>query len=309
MEVGVKFRRQTMKVSVTYDGTQGRVTGAGAYKYQELVTLKADTIFGYDFAYWELEDGTTQTGDTYSFHIESARDIRAVFQKHKFEVKVDWKEPTYGTVDGAGEYPYLTTATIIATAKTGYVFSRWSDDAPYGSTRTYIVKKDSTFTAIFDKADRYVKLASNTAMGTTQGTGVYKYLDPVKIEAVPNYGYEFSHWSNYADGVDTVSKEQNYQFNIKKDLSLHAIFKIKQFTITVQTADGDLSGYVQEKDNATNKGSRIEIKVDYGKTITVTAGASYGYEFSHWQDNVGGSERTIIVEGDSTLTATFKRRR
>lgn len=309
MEVGVKFRRQTMKVSVTYDGTQGRVTGAGAYKYQELVTLKADTIFGYDFAYWELEDGTTQTGDTYSFHIESARDIRAVFQKHKFEVKVDWKEPTYGTVDGAGEYPYLTTATIIATAKTGYVFSRWSDDAPYGSTRTYIVKKDSTFTAIFDKADRYVKLASNTAMGTTQGTGVYKYLDPVKIEAVPNYGYEFSHWSNYADGVDTVSKEQNYQFNIEKDLSLHAIFKIKQFTITVQTADGDLSGYVQEKDNATNKGSRIEIKVDYGKTITVTAGANYGYEFSHWQDNVGGSERTIIVEGDSTLTATFKKKK
>ncbi len=307
MEVGVKFRRQTMRVSVTYDGTQGRVTGAGSYKYGDLVTLKADTIFGYDFAYWELEDGTQQTGDTYSFNIESARDIRAVFQKHKFEVKVDWKEPAYGFVDGAGEYPYLTTASIIATANTGYVFSRWSDDAPYGSTRTYIVRKDSTFTAIFDKADMYVKLASNTAMGTTRGTGKYKYLDPVKLEALPNYGYEFSHWSNYADGVDTVSKDQNYSFNIQSDLSLYAIFKIRQFTITVQTADGDVSGYVQDKNNATNKGSQITITADYGRTVTFTTGANYGYEFSHWQDDIGGSERSVIVEKDSTFTATFKK--
>lgn len=63
---------------------------------------------------------------------------------------------TGGTVSGGGTYNYNASATLKATANSGYHFVKWSDGNT-SATRTVTVTKDATYTATFAQ-DPYLNL-------------------------------------------------------------------------------------------------------------------------------------------------------
>ena len=67
-----------------------------------------------------------------------------------YTVTVSSANTSMGTVSGGGEYEEGTTATVTATPKSGYKFTKWSD----GTTKnpyTFTVTKNVTLTAYFEK--------------------------------------------------------------------------------------------------------------------------------------------------------------
>lgn len=81
---------------------------------------------------------------------------------------------TGGTVSGGGTYNYNASATLKATANSGYHFVKWSDGNT-SATRTVTVTKDATYTATF-KQDPYLNLDKTSlefeASGGTQTVNV-----------------------------------------------------------------------------------------------------------------------------------------
>lgn len=81
---------------------------------------------------------------------------------------------TGGTVSGGGTYNYNASATLKATANSGYHFVKWSDGNT-SATRTVTVTKDATYTAIFEQ-DPYLNLDKTSlkfeASGGTQTVNV-----------------------------------------------------------------------------------------------------------------------------------------
>ena len=59
--------------------------------------------------------------------------------------------PDHGTVTGAGNYAAGATATIKATAKSGFAFQKWSD-GDINATRNIVVNEDITLVATFKAA-------------------------------------------------------------------------------------------------------------------------------------------------------------
>lgn len=63
-------------------------------------------------------------------------------------------------------------------------------------------------------------VSDDDSMGTTSGSGLYYENTNVKIKAIPNIGYEFSHWS---DGDTNVERT----IIVNSDITLTAYFKQK----------------------------------------------------------------------------------
>lgn len=106
------------------------------------------------------------------------------------------------------------------------------------------------------------------------------------INAIPNYGYHFSHWSN-------GSEDNPLNINLSSDTSLVAFFESNEFILTAIPNDTTLG---------TVTGSGIYLN---GSTVTVTAIPSHGNRFDRWSDNTFLVNKTFIITQDTQLVAIF----
>ena len=67
----------------------------------------------------------------------------------QYTITVNANDTTMGTVTGGGVYEANATATLTATANTGYKFVKWQDGNT-SNPRTITVTKDETYTATFE---------------------------------------------------------------------------------------------------------------------------------------------------------------
>ena len=134
----------TTNVSPTGAGT---VTGGGIYPEGTTVTLTATANSGYTFSQWQ--DGSTTNPLTIT--VTQNATYTAFFaevQPTYYTITTNVSPTGAGTVSGGGTYPEGATATLTATANSGYTFSQWQD----GSTtnpRTITVTQNATYTAFF----------------------------------------------------------------------------------------------------------------------------------------------------------------
>ena len=178
------------------------------------------------------------------------------------------------------------TATIYATALTGYHFLQWNDGIT-ANPRTIPMTQDSSFTAIFVVNNSYITVhANDSTMGSVSGTGLYGYNAPVTLTATAYSGYHFLRWS------DGNTQNPRYLAAVR-DSSFTAIFVSNVSTITVANANPGMGNV---------GGSGVYY---YQNLVSITATANYGYHFVQWNDGNTQNPRTIIVSQDSTFTAFF----
>lgn len=107
------------------------------------------------------------------------------------------------------------------------------------------------------------------------------------IQATPNYGYHFDHWSTGStQNLDTV--------HLTGDCTITAYFAKNQYTIT---------GLTNQNERGTVIGSAT---VNYLDNVTLTAMANYGYHFTHWSDGNTENPRQVSATQNKTIYAYFE---
>lgn len=134
--------------TVTFDGNGGTPSqSSSSFYYNEVLgTLPTVTRTGYTFKGWStsangpvnISTTTKVTGDVTYY---------AIWQINSYTLTVT--AGTGGTVSGSGTYNYGETATLKATASSGYHFVKWSDGNT-NANRTVTVTGNATYTAIFE---------------------------------------------------------------------------------------------------------------------------------------------------------------
>lgn len=122
----------------------------------------------YTFAGWFDTDASTGgTQLTTSTKCTGNKTWYARWTASTRQYKLTVTAGTGGTVSGGGTYNYNASATLKATANSGYHFVKWSDGNT-SATRTVTVTKDATYTATFEQ-DPYLNL--NKTSLTFEATG------------------------------------------------------------------------------------------------------------------------------------------
>ena len=121
-----------------------------------------------------------------------------------------------GSVSGGGVFPSGSPVTLIATANTNtqpYFFTGWTEDGILQSTAdpfVFLVQRDQQLVANFTLPEFTISASNNPPVaGSVTGTGTYFYGSSCTLTAQPDFGYNFSFWSQ---GVNVVSTEPMLTF-------------------------------------------------------------------------------------------------
>ncbi len=204
----------------------GSVVGSGSYNYMSEQTITATANYGYHFTAWS--DGNTNNPRTITLTQDTV--FTALFEKNQYTLTLQSDDVVHGSVIGGGEFDYLDTVAIEATAVEHYHFVHWSD----GNTdnpRQYVITGNDTIVATFAIDTHHVSVEScNIAFGGVEGSGDFEYGTPATVSATAYSGYQFFRWSN----GDTHNP---YTFAVLQDTTLVAIFEAETQDINNVIAD------------------------------------------------------------------------
>jgi len=232
----------------------------------------------------------------------------------KYILKVTVSPPEGGSVSNTGG-SYDTGASVEINAKpaTGYDFIGWSGDAT-GISTSITVKMDSdkTLTATFRKVTQefILAVAVSPASGGSVNITSGKYLPGTQVElkATPASGFQFDSWAG-----DASSNSPTIQITMNSDKKITANFKSSityVLRVTVNPIDagvvairGDVTGSV-----GLGVTSSPFFTTSNGASVTLTATAAPGYEFTGWSGDGIGTAGTIslTMSSDKNVTANFK---
>ncbi|MDE6106224.1 MAG: hypothetical protein K2F84_03945, partial [Bacteroidales bacterium] len=309
-----------IKVTVDPAGA-ARVTGAKTYEKGDEVTLTATVEDAYTFVEWRDKNGVRlSTENPYTFTAATSMEIQAVLrEKDYYSIDVpcvgdDEDENDPGTVsfsDGNdGEWMEGTTVTMTATPAQYYEFVEWQDkDGNRLSTNasySFVITKDTTFTAVFSRLQYTVTLVSNPSKdyGTINGTsgsasdgGTFDAGSKRHLEAKPKSGYEFVKWMS---GTKELGTNPVYEFILTEDITITAYFQEKQ--------ELDIKVTVVPANAGTVTGAG---KIQRGNNAVLTANPGENYKFLYWE-RIDGTQHednpyTLVQpKRDYSFTAHFR---
>jgi hypothetical protein len=139
------FAKNSYTVEVqSSDATIGSASGGGVFEYLDTTVLTATAVTPYHFVRWS--DGNTQ--NPRQFVVTSNAVRTAIFGIDTFNVNLQVDSIAHGTCTGFGNYPYGSTASVVAVPYSGYQFSHWSDGSMF-NPYTFAVVDNVQLTAYF----------------------------------------------------------------------------------------------------------------------------------------------------------------
>lgn len=221
--------------TVILDGMDARFNAKEVTSGTE-VTLQAIPNDCYEFLYWNDGNREKQRVVTVNNDVE----FTAYFSYICKTVTANAEKGGEAYVDDTDEVEVLpgTEVTLEAIADDTYEFSHWND-GNRENPRKVTVYKDADYTAYFSSIVRTITFINVPKDGgiiyvndNQEYSEEFSEGDEVTIEAVPNEGYEFSHWS---DG----NTENPRDVKIEEDTEFVAYF----------VEDGSISTLLQQAQN------------------------------------------------------------
>ena len=251
----------------------GEVFGAGSYEHGAEVGISAIPNEGYNFVRWS--DGNENA--MRNIEVVSDTVLTAEMAINVYDINVFAEN---GTIQGVGKYEYGSDVELVAIPNEGYHFVSWSDGET-STNRNIKVTNDVELTAQFEINVYDVVLT--TENGVVVGAGRYEHGDTIVVSCIPDEGYHFVRWSD-----DNIEAER--EIVVTEDLNLEAETAINVYTITLSAENGVVTG-------AGN--------YEHGAVVAISAEPNEGYHFIGWSDGETVLSRTITVNRDTTLIATF----
>ncbi|MCR4664492.1 MAG: M6 family metalloprotease domain-containing protein [Paludibacteraceae bacterium] len=212
-----------------------------------------------------------------------------------------------------GTYQEGTTVVLIPQPITGYELAGWSGkDASYvknndGVYSISIGKQDYTLEAVWKKQSFIVNIANTPdkkggitlrvdGQTVENGTSV-EYDKTVTLQANPEQGWTFSHWS---DNLTTNPRD----IQVKDNINLTAHFVRQNYSLSVTV---DPEGKADVAIAAQEGGTYDHKAIPYETTMTLTVTPIEGWQFVQWNDNNKMNPRAFNITGDISLTAQLTR--
>jgi len=211
--------------------------------------------------------------------------------------------------DTTGRYWSGRPINVMATANEGYDFTGWTvagvaitggNNANPASFNMPL--NPVTLVANFTIKTYTIEVSANpTTGGTVTGGGRYTHGTSVTVTTIPNVGYNFIGWT---EGIDTVSRDNSYQFIAVDNRNLVANFELKKYNVTVRP-NNPAYGVV-------NIEGGFYGPFDHGSTIDITATTTLSYVFVNWTESGSGTivselpNFTYTVTKNVDLIANFK---
>ncbi|MBW7906381.1 MAG: hypothetical protein LC135_04125 [Phycisphaerae bacterium] len=132
--------------------------------------------------------------------------------------------PGAGTVQGAGDYPEDSLATLVATPSAGFGFLNWTENnvvVSTSATYSFVVNANRTLVANFVPAYTVTTTPAPTYAGGTTGDGVFNQGSIVTVTATAKTGFHFVNWTRYGNPVSNLPV---YTFTATMDMPLVANF-------------------------------------------------------------------------------------
>ncbi|MFC1938005.1 InlB B-repeat-containing protein, partial [Chloroflexota bacterium] len=199
---------------------------------------------------------------------------------------------------GSHVYNAGTVVNLSASPSAGYRFDHWSGNASGTSATTSVtMNSDKVVTANFVRQYTLTMQVSPAGSGMTipsVGSHTYDAGTVVSLNAAPNLGYRFSHWSGDASGT---SRTTSVTMNSNKVVTANFIL---QYILIMQ---------VSPAGGGTTTPSVGSHTYDAGTVVNLTAVPNAGYRFSHWSGDASGATATtsVTMNSDKVVTANFVR--
>ena len=288
--VVAEFEKNSYTVTLE-DSAGGQATiDKNTYLYEEVATVVATADTGYTFVNW-VQDGQVVSSDpTYTFIVTADSTVKPVFSINSYTISLS--SDGNGSVEGAGDYNYSSTATVTASPNTGYYFVNWTEDGDEVSTSatySFTVSGARSLKANFALYSYNIGVTAGDN-GSVTGKGIYYYGESITVKAKPETGYHFVNWT--IDG-NVVSTNANYTFTVTGPTELTANFAINTYTVKFVNDDGTLL-----KEGQFVYGSTAFYHLN--ETPTKKPTVQYTYTFAGWDKKLG------TVTDDITYTATYE---
>ena len=201
----------------TEDPMKGTTDPGGMYSKYVEQQIHAYPRRGYRFTHWHDGD----TNNPRSIILTQDTMLTAYFDTNEsFMVSAVSEFPSWGNVTGAGLYFAHEDVTLTAVPKPHYRFTHW-DDGDVSNPRRFVVTRDTSFTASFERIPTYCISAdvNDPEMGYVTGAGIYEEGEEVSLLAImrDHHQYRFLYWN---DG-DLANPRR---FSATCDTSFTAIF-------------------------------------------------------------------------------------
>lgn len=220
--------------------------------------------------------------------------VTATF-KTTYTLQARTNDAELGSVTRSPDFAEYTSGTLVSLsaefAQETAAFSHWTGDLSGSVNPTSLtMSADKDVTAVFLE---YFTLAVNAVNGTvSRSPDEEKYLDgaSVSLTATGDNGYLFKEWQDDLSGSNNPES-----ITINGNKSVTAVFD-NAYTLTVNTSG---SGTVSKSPDRSSYLS--------GAQVNLTATASSGWEFDHWEEDLSGSANpaSITMSGNKNVTAVF----
>ena len=264
--------------NATYGYVEGYIPG-GYYLHGHQCILHAVANAGYSFSHWTKDGVVVSYDEDYRFVVTAETFMVAHFTQDTYLITATSNPYGAGSINGAGNFSYGQTCTLVATANSGYTFLNWTKDGEVvATTATYgfTVEESAVYVANFTQNTYTITVAANPAEAAyvfiqngQNGQFVYGQSCTLRV-ATPNPGYTFVNWT--LNGT-VVSTEPTYTFTVTGNANYIANFTVETFVITASatpTIGGTVSGAGE---------------FNYGESCTLTATPRNGYTFLRWLKN------------------------
>ncbi|MBO7133457.1 MAG: C10 family peptidase [Bacteroidales bacterium] len=281
----------------------GTVNGAGNYNYGQNVTLTATANIGYTFSNWTEGTEIVSTNIEYSFNATADRTLVANFTINGYTISATANPTDGGTIEGAGDYNYGQTATLTATANTGYHFVNWTENDNEVSTDaeySFTVNENRTLVANFEINTYTVTAVAEPTEGGTvtidvpSQDDIYNYGTNLVITATANEGYHFVQWN---DGVTT--EQRTYMVDANAEFIAYFVQNEAAQYIIAAIANPTEGGSIE--------GAGIYLE---NEDVILTATANPNYHFVNWTEDDAvvstDASYSFTVTSNRTLVANFE---
>ena len=284
--VTAHFVRQYTLTTTSEPPAGGTITGAGPHDTGTNVTVTATANTGFSFLRWS--GACTGTGAC-TVAMSADRSVTAHFEAVATgaALTVVASPSEGGSVTGGGIYAIGASATVTATANTGYRFQRWSGACTGTGACQVTMEVNRAVTAHFVR--QYVLTASAVPSGggSVSGGGTYDAGRSVTLTATANTGYRFERWAGDCSGTGACS----VTMSAARTVTAHFL---RQYVLTT-TASPSAGGTV------TGAGT-----YDTGEVVTVTATPNLGYRFASWAGDCTGTGTCSVTMSEArSVRANF----
>jgi uncharacterized repeat protein (TIGR02543 family) len=291
----VHVQNFTLTVSTVGSGTVALNNTGPYYHFGEAVQLTANPATGWSFDHWSGD--LTGPSNPATLIITGNMSATATFTQNQYTLTVTiGGHGSVGKSPDQATYTWGTNVTLTANADIGWTFASWSGDASGTVSPTTVnMTGNKAVTATFTQ-NVYTLTVTVSPVGsgsvTLNNTGPdYHYGDHVQLNADPNTGWTFDHWSG-----DLTGPSNPATLTITGNMAVTATFVQINYTLTVSVVG---SGTVP----LNNTGPYYH----YGDAVKLTATPDTDWSFQYWSGDLSGSTSpaTIIMTANFSVTAHF----